>query len=215
MTSAQMGRRGTRDAAGLVGRGVGLAVLSVLSWQVLARGVSYSSPGPVLGILDIANFVFHEAGHVLFAFFGDFLRIVGGSLTEVAIPVICTGYFVRQHQLAASAVTLFWTGESITKVAIYIADARAMALPLHGGDDVIHDWNYLLGRLHLVNQSEILGRLVFAVGMMAILSALGLLTADLLQRWNDAGQLPGTTDRQAEQNRGLGPSDFSKKRLDG
>ena len=176
--------RGIPEAASLIGRGVGLAVLSVLSWQVLARGVSFSSPGVVLGILDGANFIFHEAGHVLFSFFGQFLGILGGSLTQVAIPVMCTGYFVRHHQPAASAATLFWTGESITNVAIYIADARVMGLPLHGGEGVIHDWNYLLGRLNQVNHAESLGRLVFAAGVIAILSALGLLALDLVSRWN-------------------------------
>lgn len=180
--------------ASLIGRGVGLAVLSVLSWQVLARGVSFSSPGPVLGILDGANFIFHEAGHVLFSFFGEFLGILGGSLTQVAIPVMCTGYFVRQHQVAASAVTLFWTGESITHVAIYIADARVMGLPLHGGEGVIHDWNYLLGRLNLVNHAESLGRLAFAVGVIAILSALGLLAVDLVSRWNRRAGSEGSVE---------------------
>ncbi len=183
MTSPQMERRVTREAAGLVSRGVGLAILSVLSWQVLARGVGFSSPGFVLGILDGANFIFHEAGHVLFSFFGQFLQILGGSLTQVAIPLMCTGYFARQHQAAASAVTLFWTGESITHVAIYIADARVMGLPLHGGEGVIHDWNYLLGRLNLVNHAESLGRLAFALGVIAILPALGLLAVDLVSRW--------------------------------
>lgn len=92
MASGQMERRGTQEAAGLVSRGVGLAVLFVLSWQVLARGVSFSPPGLVLGVLDGANFIFHEAGHVLFSLFGEFLGILGGSLTQVIIPVVCTGY---------------------------------------------------------------------------------------------------------------------------
>ena len=183
MNLPQAERRSTAEVASLVSRGVGLAVLSVLSWQVLARGVSFSTPGLVLGVLDGANFIFHEAGHVLFSFFGEFLQILGGSLTQVAIPVMCTGYFARQHQAAASAASLFWTGESITHVAIYIADARVMALPLHGGEGVIHDWNYLLGRLNLVNHAESLGRLAFALGVIAILFALGLLAIDLVNRW--------------------------------
>jgi hypothetical protein len=190
-----MERRGTGEAASLVGRSVGLAALFVLSWQVLARGVSFSSAGPVLGILDGANFIFHEAGHVLFAVFGEFLGVLGGSLTQVAIPVVCTGYFVRRHQLAAVAVALFWTGESITNVAIYIADARVMALPLHGGDNVIHDWNYLLGRLNLVNHAESLGKLAFAVGVTAILSALALLALDLVGRWNRPAGSEGAIDQ--------------------
>ena len=191
-------RRGIREAASLASRGVGLAILSVLSWQVLARGVNFSSPGFVLGILDGANFIFHEAGHVLFAFFGEFLGVLGGSLTQVAIPVMCTGYFVRQHQAAASAVTLFWTGESITHVAIYIADARVMALPLHGGEGVIHDWNYLFGRLNLVNHAESLGRLAFAAGVITILSALGLLAVDLVSRWNRPAGSEGSIDEHVD-----------------
>ncbi len=195
MASARTERRWTRDTASLVGRGVGLAVLSGLSWQVLTRGVSFSSPGPILGILDGANFIFHEAGHVLFSFFGEFLQILGGSLTQVAIPVMCTGYFARQHQAAAAAVTLLWTGESITHVAIYIADARVMGLPLHGGEGVIHDWNYLLGQLNLVNHAESLGRLAFAVGAVAILSALGLLAIDFVSRRTRPARSEGSIDR--------------------
>lgn len=181
--------------ASVASRGIGLVLLSVLAWQVLARGVSFSSPGIILGILDGANFIFHEAGHILFWFFGKFLQILGGSLTQVAIPAMCTGYFVLHHRPSAAAATLFWTGESITHVAIYITDARLMRLPLHGGGAVIHDWNYLFARLGLVNQSEILGRLAFVVGAMTIFSALGLLTLDLLRRWNQPdGQSPGPDD---------------------
>lgn len=56
--------------APILGRGVGLVILLGLSWQVLARGTTISAPGLALNILDGANFVFHEAGHVLFLFFG-------------------------------------------------------------------------------------------------------------------------------------------------
>jgi len=35
-----------------------------------------------LAILDGANLIFHEAGHVIFAFFGEFLQFLGGSITE-------------------------------------------------------------------------------------------------------------------------------------
>lgn len=194
MNLPQAEGRGIPEVASLVSRGVGLAVLSYLSWQVLARGVSFSSPGLVLGILEGANFIFHEAGHVLFSFFGQFLGVLGGSLTQVAIPVMCTGYFVRHHQSAASAATLFWTGESITHVAIYIADARLMRLPLHGGEGVIHDWNYLLAQLNLVNYAESVGRLAFALGVITILSALGVLAVDLINRWTHPAGSEGAID---------------------
>lgn len=109
-------------------------------------------------------------------------------MTQVAIPALCTAYFLRHHQPSAAAVTLFWTGESITHVVVYVADARLMRLPLLGGDEAIHDWNYLLGRLNLLNQSEILGRLALGVGRMIILAALGLLAAGFVRSWTQASR---------------------------
>ena len=170
-------------AAQLVARALGFFVMCVLAWQALRRGVTAAPPGMLLGILDGANLIFHEAGHVLFLVFGEFLQVLGGSLTQVAIPAMCVAYFALRRQPAASAAALFWTGESLTNVAIYVADARRLALPLLGGDGGIHDWNYLLGRLGLLNQAELLGRLVFTVGGLTILVALGVLAADLLRTW--------------------------------
>jgi hypothetical protein len=152
-----------------------------LTWQVAARGVSYRPPGILLGLLDGANFVFHEAGHVLFLLFGQTLHVLGGSLTQVALPLACTLSFWWRHRYAAAAAALFWTGESVTNVAVYVADARAMALPLHGGPGVIHDWNYLLGRAGLVEWAPGLGQAIGGLGLLVILGALGLLALDLLR----------------------------------
>lgn len=40
-------------------------------------------------LLDNVNLVFHEAGHVIFALGGEFIGILGGSLMQVLIPVVC------------------------------------------------------------------------------------------------------------------------------
>jgi hypothetical protein len=170
-------------SAQLLARGAGLFVMGVLAWQALRRGLTPASQGMLLSILDGANLIFHEAGHVLFLVFGEFLAVLGGSLTQVLIPAVCATYFALRWQPAAFAAALFWTGESLTNVAIYVADARRLALPLLGGDGGIHDWNYLLGRLGLLNQADLLGRLVFTAGGLTILGALGLLAVDLLRRW--------------------------------
>lgn len=167
----------------MLARGFGLAVLLFLSWKVFARGITLEPSGFFLAILDGANLIFHEAGHILFSPFGDFMQYLGGSLMQVLIPAICAVYFWLHQQRASSAVTLFWTGESLTNVAIYVADARRMELPLIGGD---HDWNYLLDRLNLVNQAETLGRGVFALGVLTILAALIVFAADIIHHWNRA-----------------------------
>ena len=163
------------------GRAIGLGALLILSWKVFARGIAVEPPGFFLGILDGANLIFHEAGHIFLLPFGEFLHYLGGSLMQVAIPAFCAGYFWLHQQRASSAVTLFWAGESLTNVAIYVADARRMELPLIGGD---HDWNYLLDRLNLLNQADSLGGFVFVLGVLTILFSLVLLITDLVRAWN-------------------------------
>lgn len=167
----------------MLARGFGLGVLLLLSWKVIARGITFESQGFLLAILDGANLIFHEAGHVLLSPFGDFMQYLGGSLMQILIPAICGAYFWLHQQRSASAVTLFWTGESLTNVAIYVADARRMELPLIGGD---HDWNYLLDALNLLNRAESLGWFVFVLGILTILFSLGLLLTDLTRHWNQA-----------------------------
>lgn len=166
------------------GRGLGLVILIVLTWKVLAQGLSLSNGG-LLAFIHGIDLVFHEAGHVIFGFFGEFLAVLGGSLTQVLMPVIATAAFLRTRQWASAAVTLFWTGQSLTDVAIYAADGRARALPLLA-EGLIHDWSYILGRLGLLQSAETVGRLLFALGASTMLAGLLLLGLDILRCWNAA-----------------------------
>jgi len=103
--------------------------------------------------LDNVNLVLHEAGHFVFRPFGDTMSLLGGSLHQLLWPALFAAYFWwRRKDRFAAAVCGFWLGESMLNLAIYVADARAMALPLVGGE--IHDWNALLsqwGVLHKTN----------------------------------------------------------------
>src|SRR5215475_2765749 len=166
--------------AEVAGRLIGLVVLTALTGLVLANGLALPS-GAILNFLHLINLVFHEAGHVIFGFFGRFIAIVGGSLNQVLIPAICTAVFVHRKQLGSAAVTLFWTGESLVDVAVYVADGRAMALPLLA-EGVTHDWNFILGNLELLSAAESLGRLTFGLGAVAMLAALTLLGWDAWAR---------------------------------
>jgi hypothetical protein len=167
-------------SAEVAGRLGGLVVLTALTGLVLANGLAMPS-GAILNFLHLINLVFHEAGHVIFGFFGRFIAIVGGSLNQVLIPAICTAVFVHRKQLGSAAVTLFWTGESLVDVAVYVADGRAMALPLLA-EGVTHDWNFILGNLGLLSAAESLGRLTFGLGAVAMLAALTLLGWDAWPR---------------------------------
>lgn len=164
----------------IAGQLIGLVVLGALTLLVLANGIAMPS-GTILNFLHLVDLVFHEAGHVIFGFFGRFIAVLGGSLNQVLIPAVCTGVFLARRQFASAVVTLFWTGQSLADVAVYVADGRAMALPLLA-DGLIHDWNFILGTLGLLRWAERLGRLVFTLGALVMLSALGMLAWDAWTR---------------------------------
>ena len=94
----------------------------------------------------------HELGHVLFGFLGEWLGVAGGSIVQLAAPVAAALILLRQRDYFGVAVGGAWLSMSLSNLAVYIADARAEELPLVslGGGDVVHDWNYLLGSVHLL-----------------------------------------------------------------
>jgi hypothetical protein len=121
--------------------------------------------------LDSVDLVFHEAGHLIFGLFGEFIGILGGSLMQVLIPAIVTGYFILYNQRWSGMVTLFWVGQSLFNVSVYVRDARAQALPLLGGEDVLHDWNWLLAKLHLLRWDQAIGAVIYMAGLLAVVAS--------------------------------------------
>ena len=121
--------------------------------------------------IDNFNLVIHEAGHILFMPFGQFMTIAGGSLFQVIVPVAFAAYFFYQKKHYSCALVLFWVGESLINVSVYAGDAVAMELPLLGGDDSIHDWNWMLDHLSLLGQTKQIAGAIAASGTLAIIAA--------------------------------------------
>src|SRR6478672_12620635 len=125
-------------------------------------------------LIDGVDLVIHEAGHIFFRPFGEFMMIAGGSLFQVIVPAVFVGYFAYQRQFYSASLVLFWVGESILNVSVYAGDSLALQLPLLGGQDSIHDWNYMLSELNLLRFTATVAGLIRAVGTLAIvLAALG------------------------------------------
>jgi hypothetical protein len=100
--------------------------------------------------IDSANLVVHEGGHLLFGWFGRTLGLWGGTILQWLVPLLLAGYFFRERQLAAFVFCAFFFFENWLYTATYMADARAMALPLvtAGDSDYIeHDWNTIFSSL--------------------------------------------------------------------
>jgi len=117
--------------------------------------------------LDGVNLIIHEAGHVLFIPFGQFIYFLGGSFWQVAIPAIFAYSFWRQLQPYATGFALFWTGQSLLNVSRYVKDARAMNLELIS-DDSTHDWNWILGQLHLLPYDHLFGNILWVIALALV-----------------------------------------------
>jgi len=104
--------------------------------------------------LDLVNLAFHEAGHLFLTPLGETLHFLGGTLGQIAVPVLLMGYFLRfRRQPFAAAVCAWWAGENFVNIAVYMADARDLALPLVGGGH--HDWNTLFYQFGLLSAESV------------------------------------------------------------
>jgi hypothetical protein len=125
-------------------------------------------------LIDGVNLVIHEAGHLVFMPLGEFMMIAGGSLFQVIMPALFVGYFAYNRKCYSAAVVLFWVGESILNVSVYAADSLVLQLPLLGGQDSIHDWNYLLSSLNLLPATPKIAGAIRLLGTIVIaLAAVG------------------------------------------
>jgi len=128
-------------------------------------------------LLDGVDLAIHETGHLVFAPFGEFVGVAGGTLFQLIMPLVFVGYFWRRSDRHAASVALWWVGQNCGHIAYYLADARAQELPLVGGGE--HDWNYLLGRTGLLAHDQGIAHGVVALGVLLVLASatLGLVSA--------------------------------------
>jgi len=137
-----------------------------------ARGTGF------LLLMDGVFVPIHEGGHLLFRFFGEFLNIAGGTLLQLGVPVALAIYFLFQRQAQGVAFCMFFFFEQFLPIATYMADARAEDLPLltiGDGDYVIHDWNYLFGKIGILQHDVQIAGTVRFLGWIGMLSVVGWL----------------------------------------
>ncbi|HSB45025.1 MAG TPA: hypothetical protein VLD60_08440 [Nitrospira sp.] len=122
----------------------------------------------------LVNLPFHEAGHLIFMPFGRFMMFLGGSLTQILIPVVCLSTFlVKTRDPFGASVALWWTAENFMDVSPYINDARALDLMLLGGvtgkETDGHDWENILGMLGWLQYDHRLAHLSNNLGIALML----------------------------------------------
>jgi hypothetical protein len=127
----------------------------------------------VLLMMDLVFVPIHEGGHLLFRFFGEFLAVAGGTILQLSVPLMLATFFIFQRQILGTAFCIFFFFEQLLPVATYMADARAQELPLltvGDGDDVIHDWAYLFGKLGVLDHDTQVAHAVRALGWLGMIA---------------------------------------------
>ncbi len=157
------------------GRMLVFLLLVLWGWKFITTPLDTNYTGE--SFLHLINLPFHEAGHLLFMPFGRFMTILGGSLGQILMPLVCLATFViKTRDPFGGSVALWWTAEHFMDVAPYINDARAMDLMLLGGftgkEVDAHDWNNLLTMLGWLQQDHRLAQLSYGVGTALMLVAL-------------------------------------------
>ncbi len=155
------------------------AVLAWLVFYVLFLIYILSMHGGFL-FIDSANLVVHEGGHLLFGWFGPTLGLWGGTILQWLVPLLLAAYFFHERQPAAFVFCMFFFFENWLYAATYMADARAMALPLvttGDSDYVEHDWNTIFSSLGLLPYDTRIAAIVRVMGWCGMLASTAWLAA--------------------------------------
>jgi hypothetical protein len=137
-------------------------------WAVFLALLFASEPGFIFG-LDHANLLFHEAGHPFIGLFSNRLETYGGTMGQLTFPVALAISFWRKGQALSFAASVIWFFENWLNIARYMADARALELPLLGGGD--HDWNTIFTRWNVLQYDLDIAGTVKCIGWTGMLLA--------------------------------------------
>jgi len=151
-----------------------LVFIAVWGWRLIAMDYRDGEIGR--SFMHNILLPIHEAGHVLFLPFGEFLTILGGSFFQIALPLgLAIAFVLRNRDNFAAAVCLCWVGASFLDLAPYVYDAldpQLIMLGGHTGEDGPHDWIYLLECFGQLPRAPTWGFVVHKLGALIVVAGL-------------------------------------------
>jgi hypothetical protein len=138
-------------------------VLAVYGWVCLI------SPGTYRW-LDSLDLAIHETGHLVFAFDGEVLTVMGGTLFQLIVPAVFAVALWRRGDRHGATVPLWWLGQNCWNISVYVRDARTQELPLVGSGE--HDWAFLLDQAGWLERDQTVGGAVYLMGVVLYVIAI-------------------------------------------
>jgi len=175
----------------LAGRLLLFVGLAAWTWHFASQPMAAAGNS----VLHLVNLPFHEAGHILFTPLGQFMTALGGSLTQILVPLVCAvALLVQTRDPFGASVGVWWCGQNFLDLAPYIDDARSLQLVLLGGRTGAevegHDWEAILGQLGWLHLDHTLARGARTMGFLLMVGALVWGAAWLWRR----GASPGSDE---------------------
>ena len=164
-------------------------------WGLRLIGLDYRTGEMGESFLHGPLLVFHEAGHVLFSPFGQWVMVLGGTLGQLLMPaVLVAALLLKNRDPFGAAIGLWLLGVSLLDVAPYMYDALQPRLTLLSGSTGEaggHDWIHLFASMGLLPRAQFIGAVTHKLGALVLLLALAWAGWVLkLQRDRLAGDVP-------------------------
>jgi len=156
-----------------------LLLLFLLGYLSLYLATDYQTPHGrhdmpfLVWIIDTIDLFIHEGGHGIFRMFGQFLYFLGGSLIQFLLPLATIIVFLRTSGPRSLMGTLYWLGQNLINVSIYIADAPKQQLTLISRH-AMHDWRWLCGYMGIMDSSGDLASVVAFLGTLSLIGSIGV-----------------------------------------
>jgi hypothetical protein len=133
----------------------------------------------VIAVMHSFDFILHEMAHMLTIFLPDIMTAAAGSFSELFLGVLLIWGAFKGKTYFASLFCFLWFMLSCQSTADYMSDARSEQLPLVNfdvsGAAPIHDWNFVFGKLGLLEQDKLIGGTIGVIGIIA--GAIGVILA--------------------------------------
>jgi len=151
-------------------------IIFIWGWRFILTPLEANYAGR--SFFHLVNLPFHEAGHIFFRLFGQWMMSLGGTLSQLLIPLVCLIVFlIKSGNPFGASVSLWWLGENLMDIAPYVNDARDQRLLLLGGitgreaDYGYHDWEYILNEIGLLRFDHTLAHIADKFGTLLMLTS--------------------------------------------
>jgi hypothetical protein len=122
---------------------------------------------------DFANLMIHEAGHVFFSWGGYTIMILGGTVGELIVPLLCAAAFLYKREVYGFTFSVFWFFENFLYIGTYMADSRTAVLSLVNSDE--SDWTILFTQWNVLLYDQRIGHVTRLLGWLGMLAVVGWL----------------------------------------